>query len=119
MDTKFGTNEYIIFYAIFARVDKAAFAFASGLIFFLGMFAITALLIIKGTIPDIPIEPNLQLLNGYLPGYNLTWFGNMIGSIYVGIIGAIIGLLVASLWNLVHYLYLAIIINRLHLLDDN
>ena len=116
MDTKFGTNEYIIFYAIFARVDKTAFAFASGLIFFLGMFAITALLIIKR---NIPIEPNLHLLNGYLPGYHLTWFGNMIGSIYVGIIGAIIGLLVASLWNLVHYLYLAIIINRLHLLDDN
>jgi hypothetical protein len=119
MNTQFGTNEYIIFHAIFAKVDKTAFALASGLIFFLGMFAITALLIIKGATPDIPIGPNLQLLNDYLPGYSLTWFGNVIGSIYLGIIGAIIGFLIASLWNLVHYLYLAIIINRFHLLDDN
>lgn len=119
MNTQFGANEYIIFHAIFAKVDKTAFALASGLIFFLGMFAITAMLIIKGATPDIPIGPNLQLLNNYLPGYNLTWFGNIIGSIYIGIIGAIIGFLVASLWNLVHFLYLAIIINRLHLLDYN
>lgn len=119
MNPQFGTNEYIIFRAIFAKVDKTAFALASGLIFFLGMFAITALLIIKGVTPDIPIGHNLQLLNDFLPGYNLTWFGNIIGSTYMGIIGAIIGLLIASLWNLIHFLYLAIIINRLHLLDDN
>ena len=119
MDTQFGTNEYIIFHAIFAKIDKTAFAVASGLIFFLGMFAITALLIIKGATPDIPIGPNLQVLNDYLPGYSLSWFGNIIGSIYVGIIGAMIGFLFAGLWNLVHNLYLAIIINRLHLLDDN
>ena len=119
MTTQFDTNEYIIFHAIVAKIDKTAFAFASGLIFFLGMFAITALLIIKGATPDIPIGPNLQLLNDYLPGYSLTWLGNIIGSTYIGIIGAIIGLLIAGLWNFVHYLYLAIIINRLHLLDDN
>jgi len=119
MNTQFGTNEYIIFRAIFAKVDKTAFAVASGLIFFLGMFAITALLMIKGATPGIPIGPNLQLLNDFLPGFNVTWFGSIIGSIYMGIIGAIIGLLIASLWNLTHFLYLAIIINRLHLLDDN
>lgn len=119
MNTQFDANEYIVFHAIFAKVDNAAFALASGLIFFLGMFVITALLIIKGATPDIPIGPNLQLLNHYLPGYSLTWLGNIIGSIYMSIIGAIIGLLIASLWNFVHFLYLAIIINRLHLLDDN
>jgi hypothetical protein len=119
MNTQFGTNEYIIFHAIFAKVDKIAFGLALGLIFFLGVFTITGMLIIKGATPDIPIGPNLQLLNKYLPGYSLSWFGNIIVSTYMGIIGAIIGLLIAGLWNLVHYLYLAIVINRLHLLDDN
>ena len=38
MNTRFGANAYIIINAIFAKVDKTAFAFASGLIFFLGMF---------------------------------------------------------------------------------
>lgn len=119
MNTRFGANAYIIINAIFAKVDKTAFAFASGLIFFLGMYTITALVIIKGATPDLPTSPHLQLLNDYLPGYSLTWVGNLIGSICVGIIGAMIGFLFAGLWNLVHYLYQAIIINRLHLLDDN
>lgn len=119
MGTQFGTNKNIIFHAIFAKIDKTAFAVASGLIFFLGMFTITALSIIKGASPNNPIGPNLQLLNTYLPGYNLTWTGNVTGSLYAGIIGAMIGFLFAGLWNLVHYLYLAVIISRLHLLDDN
>jgi hypothetical protein len=119
MDTQFGTNKNIIFHAIFAKIDKTAFAVATGFIFFLGMFAITALLIFKEISPENPIGSNLQLLSNYLPGYNLTWFGNVTGSLFAGIIGAMVGFLFAGLWNLVHYLYLAVIISRLHLLDDN
>ena len=119
MATQLSTNEYIVLNAIFAKIDKRAFAFSSGLIFFLGMFTITAILIIKGATPDTSLGPNLQSLGFYLPGYKLTWVGNLIGSIYIGIIGAIIGSIFAVLWNLVHFLYLAIIVNRLHFLNDD
>lgn len=112
-------NEYIILHAIFAKIDKTAFVLATALFFFLGMFSITGILIIQGATPDNPIGPNLQSLNHYLPGYSLTWTGNLIGSLYLSFIGATIGFLVAGLWNLTHFLYLAFIVNRIRLLDIN
>ncbi len=111
-------NELIILHAIFAKIDKTAFSIASGFIFFLGMFAVTAIVINLGTATEVSIAPYLQSISYYLPGYSLTWMGNLIGSIYLGIIGAIIGLIFAILWNLVHYLYLAVVINRLRYFDD-
>ncbi len=119
MSTNYNTNEYIVLNVIFAKIDKRAFAFSTGLIFFLSMFTITAILILKGATPDTFIGPNLQSLGKYLPGYNLTWVGNIIGSFYLSIIGAFLGALFAGCWNLVHYLYLAIIINKLHFIKDD
>jgi hypothetical protein len=116
--TQLSINEYIVLNAIFAKIDKTAFALASGLIYFLGMFVITAIIICKSTTPDMLLESNLQSLSYYLPGYSLTWVGNIIGSIYLGIIGALIGFMFAIFWNLVHYLYLAVIINKLGLLTE-
>lgn len=36
------------------------------------------------------IRPNLQSISLYLPSYSLTWMRNIIGSIYVGVLGAIV-----------------------------
>ena len=118
MTTQLSTNESILLNAVFAKIDKTAFALASGLFFFLSMFTITAVLILKGATPTTSIGPDLQSLSFYLPGYSLTWVGNIIGSIYLGVIGIIVGAMFAGLWNLMHYLYLAIILNRLNIFDD-
>ena len=118
MSTQLNHTDIIILNAVFAKMDKTAFALASGLVFFLGMFIVTAILILKGATPTTVIGPNLQSLSFYLPGYSLTWMGNIIGSMYVGVVGLFIGLFFAYLWNLVHYIYLALMINRLNFYDD-
>jgi hypothetical protein len=115
MENKLDLNETIVLNAIFAKIDKTAFSLSSGLVFFLSMFVITAISIIKGNGSDITIGPDLAMLSYYLPGYSMTWFGNIIGSIYVGMIGLVLGWLFAGLWNLTHYLYLAMLINKVDL----
>lgn len=118
MSTQLSATDTIVLNAVFAKIDKTAFALASGLVFFLGMFILTAVLILKGATPTSAIGPNFQSLSLYLPGYSLTWLGNLIGSIYVGIIGAFIAAVFAIFWNLVHYLYLAFMLNKLSFYDD-
>lgn len=118
MTTQLGTNEYIVMNAVFAKIDKVAFTLAAALIFFLGMFTVTGFLILNGATATDPAGLNPLSLSYYLPGYTLSWGGNIIGSIYLGIIGAIIGYIFALLWNLTHYLYLAILLNRFHILED-
>ena len=118
MNKNLSATDTIILNAVFAKVDKTAFALASGLVFFLIMFTLTAILIFKGATPTHYIGPNMQSLNLYLPGYDITWIGNIIGSIYAGIIGAVFAAVFAILWNLVHYLYLAFVVHKLQLYDD-
>lgn len=117
--TQSDINELIILHAIFAKIDKTAFALASGFIFFLGMFFLTAIVINMGGASETVIGPYLQSIAYYLPGYSVTWMGGIIGSIYLAVIGTLIGFLFAILWNLVHYLYLAIIVNQVRFFDDN
>jgi hypothetical protein len=109
MATELDLNESIVLNAIFAKIDKTAFSLSSGLVFFLGMFVVTAISIIKGSGPD------LAMLSYYLPGYGMTWLGNIVGSIYVGVIGLVLGWFFGMLWNLTHYLYLAVLMNKINL----
>lgn len=115
MATELDLNESIVLNAVFAKIDKTAFSLSSGLVFFLGMFVVTAISIVKGSGSDITIGPDLAMLSYYLPGYGMTWLGNIVGSIYVGVIGLVLGWFFGMLWNLTHYLYLAALMNKINL----
>jgi hypothetical protein len=46
------------------------------------------------------VGPHLGLLGNYFPGYTVTWFGALIGFFYAAAVGALIGWLVAWIYNL-------------------
>lgn len=102
-----------IMMAAFARMDVTALAVALGSVFATGLFLATVVLLLKGPPPrGMEIGPHLGLLAIYLPGYSVTWAGSIIGSFYAWILGAGLGFVLAVLWNLTHYLYIALIAIR-------
>ncbi len=105
-------------YAVFAKLDPVAMMGATASVFCLGLVFMTASLLLQGGSPDFPVGAHLGLLGLYLPGYDVTWFGCIIGGFYAAIIGGIVGFFIALLWNLTHYLYLAAIVNRLNYFSD-
>ncbi len=96
----------------FARMDAVALSVAMGCVAALMLFSATAILLIKGAPPGMHVGPHLGLLAIYLPGYSVSWGGGIVGAIYAGIVGAVIGFLIAVLWNLTHYLYIAVVTIR-------
>lgn len=100
--------------AAFARMDVVALAVAMGTVCAIGLFLMTATLLIKGAPPGTQIGTHLGLLAIYLPGYSVSWGGSAIGAAYAWIIGAVIGFVWAVLWNLTHYLYIILVVVRAH-----
>ncbi len=93
----------------FARMDVVAFAVAMGLILGLVIFIATAVLLLKGG--DV-VGPHLGLLAIYLPGYEVSWSGAVSGALYFTIIGSVLGFCIAVLWNLTHFIYVAMVVVR-------
>lgn len=98
--------------AAFGRIDVVALAVAMGTVLALGLFLMTAFLLIKGAPPGTPVGPHLSLLSIYLPGYSVSWAGAVIGAAYAWVVGAAIGFALAVLWNLTHYLYIILVVVR-------
>lgn len=101
-----------ILMAAFARIDKIAYAIAAGTICALLLFGATTALLIKGPQPGVGLGEHLSLIGIYLPGYDVTWAGGLLGAFYAWLIGAAIGYVLALLWNLTHYLYITAIVVR-------
>ena len=98
--------------AAFGRIDVVALAVAMGTVFALGLFLMTAFLLIKGAPPGTRVGPHLSLLSIYMPGFSVSWVGAVIGAAYTWIVGAVIGFALAVLWNLTHYLYIILVVVR-------
>ena len=79
-----------------ARLDGVALGISLGTLFTLGIFLVTNILVFKG---GNEIGPNLKLLNQYFIGYDVTFRGSLIGSIYGFMSGGILGFLIAFLRN--------------------
>lgn len=101
-----------ILMAAFARLDSVALAVALGSISALIMFVLTAVLLIKGPVPGGEVGPHLALFSIYLPGYEVSWPGALLGAAYFWVIGAIAGYILAALWNMTHHLFVAAIVVR-------
>jgi len=98
-----------ILMAAFARFDPVALAVALGSVFALLLYIATAALLLQG---GEVVGPHLALIGIYLPGYDVSWTGGLIGACYFWVIGAVVGTVIAMLWNLTHYLYIAVVLVR-------
>ena len=101
-----------ILMAAFARIDVIAYAIAAGTVCALLLFSITAALLLKGPQYGMEIGRHLGLIGIYLPGYDVTWGGALLGALYTWLLGALFGYVLALLWNLTHYLYITAIVVR-------
>ena len=98
----------------FARMDVVALAVAMGSVFALALFSLTVALLLKGAPPGEHVGTHLGLLGVYLPGYTVSWGGSVLGGIYGALAGATLGFIWAVLWNLSHFLYIALVLIRAH-----
>ena len=78
------------------RASEQGWGIAIGLLFGLGLFLATVVLVIKGG-PDP--GPHLGLVRIYFPGYSVTWVGSFIGFVYAFVVGYAIGRTVATIYN--------------------
>jgi len=102
---------------MFARVDVVAMAPAMGAVFAVGLFLATAILLLKGAPPGVPIGGNLSALRTFLPGYEISWSGVVVGSLYGFVIGSIAGFLLSALWNFMHVIFIGLAVLRGNWLD--
>jgi len=95
---------------LFAPVDKRAFGVAIGTVTGLGIFALTAINLLRGT----PWR-GLRLLAQYFVGYDLTWEGALIGLFWGFAVGFCAGWFVAFTRNLALAISLFILRTRAEL----
>jgi protoporphyrinogen oxidase len=81
----------------FARLDPLALGVAVGAVSGTGLWLAAAILMLNG---GERIGPTLSLLRNYLPGFEVTWTGALIGFLEAGFLGFALGLLGAGLRNL-------------------
>ena len=88
----------------FAKIDKIAFATATGSVLGILMFVATLWLVIKG---GNVVGPNLRLLGEYFKGYTVTVKGAFLAFVYSFLWGFLIGWLFAYIRNitLAFYIY--------------
>ena len=79
-----------------ARLKAGILGLVFGLIFGVGLFAMTAILLIENG-PNTGMH--LRLLGNYFIGYAVTWKGAFIGFLWAFAVGVIIGWSIGMLYN--------------------
>ena len=85
-----------------AKLDRLALGISLGTLFGLLIFIATNVLILKG---GDTIGPKLALLGQYFAGYDVTFYGSLVGLTYGLIVGFILGWLIAALRNFIVSVY--------------
>jgi hypothetical protein len=104
----------------FAKFDPLALGIAIGIVSGSGLFLAAAILLLRG---GPIVGPTLSLLGNYLPGFNATWSGAVIGLFEGGLLGFAAGASAAALRNWSHTVYAKVVRwqdereERRHLLD--
>jgi hypothetical protein len=78
------------------RMRLRSLGIATGLLFGVGLFSATNILILRG---GENIGAHLGLLSAYFPGYSVTFVGSLIGFAYAFLVGYIVGRTVGTLYN--------------------
>lgn len=79
-----------------ARIKTNALAIVCAMIGGVGLFVMTAWLLIKDG-PDT--GQHLQLLSNYFIGYAVTWWGSVVGLFYGALTGGVVGWAVGTIYN--------------------
>ena len=79
-----------------ARLKAGILGLVFGLIFGVGLFAMTAILLIENG-PNTGLH--LSLLGNYFIGYSVTWKGAFIGFLWAFALGALIGSSIGIIYN--------------------
>lgn len=104
--------------AVFAKIDTVAMAAAFGCLIAVGLFLATAILLVQSVPEGYPVGPHLSALQDYLPGYSVSWVGAVLGLFYGFIVGAVLGFLLAMIWNFTHYLSLGALVLKSAIMVD-
>ena len=79
-----------------ARIRTGALATVCAMLGGVGLFVMTAWLLIK----DGPqVGQHLRLLSIYFVGYSVTWWGSVVGLFYGALCGGLIGWAVGTIYN--------------------
>ena len=78
------------------RIHEQGWGIAFGLIFGLGLFVATNILVLRG---GPVVGPRLSLLSVYFPGYSVTFLGSLIGFVYTFVGGYAVGRGIATVYN--------------------
>ena len=81
---------------VIARIQAGVLAVVGALIGGVGLFAMTAWLLIGGG-PNV--GAHLNLLHNYFIGYSVTWAGSFLGLLYGGLVGGIAGWSIGKIYN--------------------
>jgi hypothetical protein len=108
----------LIVRAAFARFDVVALAIAVGCVAALGLWVATVILLVKGAPAGMVVGPHLALLANFLPGYTVSWTGSFVGLFYGFLIGVALGGLIGAVWNIVHHIYLVLVVTRRYFAGD-
>jgi hypothetical protein len=79
-----------------ARIQAKILATILAVIFGLGVFIMTAWLLIKG---GPSVGTHLGLLGEYFIGYTVSWTGSFVGLFYGALVGWIIGWIIGIIYN--------------------
>ncbi len=79
-----------------AKIQTGVLALAGALIGGMGLFMMTAWLLIKG---GPHVGAHLQLLGQYFIGYSVTWRGSLVGLFYGVLTGGVVGWAVGAIYN--------------------
>jgi hypothetical protein len=79
-----------------AVARRKSWGIAIGLLLASGLLVATDFLVLKG---GERVGPHLGLLSVYLPGYRVTFFGGLIGFVYMFVIGYGVGCCLVVIYN--------------------
>ncbi|GKS58410.1 hypothetical protein YTPLAS18_19370 [Nitrospira sp.] len=79
-----------------ARIQTEVLAVVCAMLGGIGLFLLTAVLLIKG---GQNVGSHLQLLSNYFPGYAVSWPGSLLGLLYGALAGGVAGWLVGAIYN--------------------
>jgi hypothetical protein len=78
------------------RLQTGVLTIVCALLGGVGLFVMTAWLLIKG---GPQVGAHLQLLGHYFIGYSVTWKGSLVGLFYGALVGGVVGWSIGTIYN--------------------